>query len=200
MTEKIIFTLHLINQDFFTAFGLFTILYLFLSIFIKKEILHQIDDEANKFISFIGILYLIIWIIGIIVEFNILNEEDKISMLNRIFGKYWFGFWIQPLLWVVITQLLRFKKIRKNILLRLLFSLLLIISIEKMILISITFHRDYLPSSWTMYNELDIYPSNFILLILLKIFIFLIFVGIFRFVSDRIKSLKFAKNKIKITR
>lgn len=193
MTEKIIFTLHLINQDFFTAFGLFTILYLFLSIFIKKEILHQIDEEANKFISFIGILYLIIWIIGIIVEFNILNEEDKISMLNRIFGKYWFGFWIQPLFWVVITQLLRFKKIRKNILLRLLFSLLLILSIEKMILISITFHRDYLPSSWTMYNELDIYPSNFILLILLKIFIFLIFVGIFRFVSDRIKSLKFRK-------
>lgn len=193
MTEKIIFTLHLINQDFFTAFGLFTILYLFLSIFIKKEILYQIDEEANKFISFIGILYLIIWIIGIVVEFNILNEEDKISMLNRIFGKYWFGFWIQPLLWVAITQLLRFKKIRKNILLRLLFSLLLILSIERMVIIYTTFHRDYLPSSWTIYNELDIYPSNFILSTLMKFCIFLIFVGIFHFLSDRIKRLKFRK-------
>lgn len=193
MTEKTIFTLHLINQDFFTAFGLFTILYLFLSIFIKKEILYQIDEEANKFISFIGILYLIIWIIGIILEFNILNEEDKIYMLNRIFGKYWFGFWIQPLLWVVITQLLRFKKIRKNIIIRLFFSLLLMVSIERMVIIYTSFHRDYLPSSWTMYNELDIYPSNLILSILMKFCIFLIFVGIFRFVNDRIKKLKFRK-------
>ncbi|MEO8237216.1 MAG: hypothetical protein ABI793_00840 [Flavobacterium sp.] len=193
MTEKIIFTLHVITQDFFTAFGLFTILYLFLSIFIKKQILHQTDEEANKFISFIGILYLIIWIAGIIVEFNILNEEDKISMLNRIFGKYWFGFWIQPLLWVAITQLLRFKKIRKNILLRLFFSVLLMISIEKMVIISTSFHRDYLPSSWTMYNELDIYPSNLILSVLMKICMFLIFVGIFHFVNNRIKSLKFRK-------
>jgi len=73
-----------------------------------------------------------------------------------MFGKYWFGYWVQPLLWVSLTQLLRIKTIRKNVLLRILFSFLLIFSIEKYVIMMVAFHRDYLPSSWTMYNDLSI--------------------------------------------
>ncbi|UOK41617.1 MULTISPECIES: hypothetical protein [Flavobacterium] len=190
MTEEIIFTLQLIQIDFFTAFGLFTILYFPFSIFIKNPIIKNIDEESNRFISFIGIVYLILWIIGIFVELNILNQEDKTELLNRMFGKYWFGFWIQPLLWVLITQLLRFKAIRKNIFLRILFSVLLMISIERMIIIITMFHRDYLPSSWTMYNEVGIYPSNLVLSLFLKVIVFLVFVGIFQLINNKLKSLK----------
>lgn len=190
MIEEIIFTLQLIQIDFFTAFGLFTFLYFISSIFIRKNVLKNIDEEANRFISFIGLLYLLLWIFGIFVELNILNQEDKTEFLNRMFGKYWFGFWIQPLLWVVITQLLRLKTIRKNIFLRIVFSILLMISIEKMTIISTAFHRDYLPSSWTMYNEVGIYPTNFMLSLLLKIIVFLVFVGLFYSINKKVKSLK----------
>ena len=190
MIEEILFTLQLIQIDFFTAFGLFTILYFLLRIFIKKPIIKKVDEESNRFISFIGIIYLILWLIGIFVELFILNEEDRTILLSRMFGKYWFGYWIQPLLWVVITQLLRFKTIRKNIFLRMLFSILLMISIEKMIIIITSFHRDYLPSSWTMYNEIGIYPSNLVLSLFLKIIVFLVFVGIFYSINNKFKSLK----------
>lgn len=190
MIEEIIFTLQLIQIDFFTAFGLFTFLYFISSIFIKNPILKIIDEESNRFISLVGILYLILWIIGIFVELNILNHEDKAELLNRMFGKYWFGFWIQPLLWVLITQLLRFQTIRKSFLLRALFSVLLIISIERMIIVTTAFHRDYLPSFWTMYNEIGIYPSNLVLSLFLKIIVFLVFVGIFYSINNKLKSQK----------
>jgi hypothetical protein len=190
MIEEIIFTLQLIQIDFFTAFGLFSILYFITSIFIRKPILKNIDEESNRFISFIGILYLILWIIVIFVELNILNQEDKSELLNRMFGKYWFRFWTQHLLWVLITQLLRLKTIRKNIFLRILFSILLMLSIERMIIIITSFHRDYLPSSWIMYNEIGIYPSNLVLSLFLKIIVFLVFVGIFYTINNKLKSLK----------
>jgi hypothetical protein len=190
MIEELLFTLQLIQIDFFTAFGLFTILYFLFRIFIKNPIIKKVDEESNRFISFIGIVYLILWLIGIFVELYILNEEDRTMLLSRMFGKYWFGYWIQPLLWVLITQLLRFITIRKNIFLRILFSILLMISIERMIIIITSFHRDYLPSSWTMYNEIGIYPSNLVLSLFLKIIVFLVFVGIFYSINNKLKSLK----------
>lgn len=190
MIEEIFFTLQVIQIDFFISFGLFTILYLFFSIFIKNSTIKKIDEESSQFISFIGIIYLIVWITGIFIQLNILNEEDKTSLLNRMFGKYWFGYWVQPLLWISITQLLRIKAIRKNIILRILFSILLILSIERIIIIITSFHRDYLPSSWTMYSDFQLYPSNIMLSLLLKIILFLTFVGIFHLINKKIKSFK----------
>jgi hypothetical protein len=195
MTERIIFTLQVIQIDFFTAFGLFTILYFLTSIFTKNQFIKSVDEESNRFISFIGILYLIIWSVGLFVELNILNAEEKSQLLNQMFGKYWFSFWLQPLLWILISQLLRFKFIRKNILLRLLFSILFIFSIEKLVIIFTSFHRDYLPSSWTMNNDLSIYPSNLLLELLMKITVFLLFVGIFFLINQKINNYKIAKIK-----
>ncbi|SDJ56302.1 prokaryotic molybdopterin-containing oxidoreductase family, membrane subunit [Flavobacterium noncentrifugens] len=86
-------------------------------------------------------------------------------------------------------QLLQVKKIRKNVLLRILFSLLLIISIERFIIIVTSFHRNYLPSSWTMYSSLEIFPSNFILDLIAKIIYFLVFVGIFTLAELNVKKL-----------
>ncbi|SHM01215.1 hypothetical protein [Flavobacterium chilense] len=189
MKENILLLLQIITVDFFTAFGLYSILFLIVSIFLKKPLLAKIDDEAVKFISLVGIIYFTIWIIGIFVFYAENNPEEKISMINRMFGKYWIGFWSQYILWFVITQSLRFRRIRKNVLLRILFSFLFILSIEKIIILTVTFHRDYLPSSWTMYSDLNIYPSNFLLSLLMKIILFLLFVGIYYVIKNQIQGL-----------
>ena len=197
MKENIILFLQIITVDFFTAFGLYSLLFLFLSIFTKKTFLYKLDKEAKNYISFVGIVYFIVWIVGIFIFYRESNAEEQNSMLNRMFGKYWVGFWVQPILWFSITQLLRIKRIWKNILLRIIFSFLLIISIEKYIIIITTFHRDYLPSSWTMHNDLGIYPSNFLLAVLLKLIMFLLFVGIYYLIISRLKVLtKIKKFKI----
>lgn len=195
MKENIILFLQIITVDFFTAFGLYSLLFLFLSIFTRRTLLYKLDEEAKKFISFVGIVYLIVWIVGIFVFYTESNVEEQNSMLNRMFGKYWIGFWVQPILWFLITQLLRIKRVWKNTILRIIFSLLLIISIEKYIIIITSFHRDYLPSSWTMYSDLGIYPSNFFLELLVKIIMFLIFVGIYYSITNRVKKI----SKIKKT-
>ncbi|GEM59051.1 hypothetical protein FC1_22890 [Flavobacterium columnare NBRC 100251 = ATCC 23463] len=69
-------------------------------------------------------------------------------------------------------------------------SIFLMCSIERMVIIITSFHRDYLPSSWTMYNDLDIYPSNYFLTLLLKIMVFLVFVGIFSVITTKLKEIK----------
>ncbi|KRB59853.1 hypothetical protein [Flavobacterium sp. Root186] len=194
MRENILFLLQIITIDFFTAFGLYSILYLIVSIFIKKPILYKIDEEAVKFISLAGVIYFAVWIIGIFVFYAESNPEEQNDLINRLFGKYWFGIWFQPILWFALTQLLRFKKVSKNALLRIVFSFLLIVSIEQFIIFITSFHRDYLPSSWTMYRDLDIYPSNFFLALLIKIMVFLLFVGIYYLVKSQMK--KFAINRI----
>jgi hypothetical protein len=189
MKENIILFLQIITVDFFTAFGLYSLFFLFLSIFTKRTFLYKLDEEAKNFISFVGIVYFIVWFVGIFIFYTESNAEEQNSMLNRMFGKYWVGFWVQPILWFSITQFLRIKRIWKNVLLRIIFSFLLIISIEKYIIIITSFHRDYLPSSWTMNNDLGIYPSNFFLELLVKIIMFLLFVGIYYLTISRLKVL-----------
>lgn len=191
MSERIIFTFEIILIDFFAAYGLITILYLILSIFTKNQLIKQVDEQSNRSISFVGIIYLIVWMIATITDLNSIDEESKASLLNRMFGEYWFTVWLQPFLWFSITQLLRFKVIRKNILLRLVFSILLILSIERIVIIITSFHRDYLPSSWSMYSS--IYPSNIFIELPMRISFFLVFVGFFAFINRKINKWKIKK-------
>jgi hypothetical protein len=193
MKENLILLLQIITVNFFTAFGLYSLFFLITSIFTKKTFIFKVDEEAKKFISFVGIIYFIIWIVGTIVFYTESNLEEQNSLLNRMFGKYWVGFWVQPILLFSITQLLRIKKIWKNVLLRIIFSFLLIFSIEKFVIMIISFNRDYLPSSWTMYSDLGIYPSNFILALFVKIIMFLLFVWIFYLFNKKIENLKTKK-------
>jgi molybdopterin-containing oxidoreductase family membrane subunit len=187
---NIFFNLELLILDFFTAFGLYSFLFLILSIFIKKIAFYQFDNQAKMFISFVGVLYIIFWSLGTIVYYIDCNPEEKSAMIDRMFGKYWFSIWIQPLFWFALSQIFRIKFLSKNILIRIFASFFLIFSIERLIIINSSFHRDYLPSSWTMYRQLDIYPSNFILSILMKILIFMLFVWLFTFISNKIHQLR----------
>lgn len=182
--ENLNFTLYIISNDFFISFGIYSILYLIISIFTKKEILYKIDNEVCRLIIFIGIIYFLVWFSAIIVSFTI--EESRTYLLNRMFGKYWIGFWLQPLFWIGMTQLLRLKKIQKNWFFRIFFSFFFIFSFEKIVIITTSLHRDYLPSSWTMYSDLDFFPDYFWLNLILKISIFLLFAGTFYFIRKMI--------------
>ena len=195
MKENILLLLQIITVDFFTAFGLYSLFFLLLSLFIKNVVLQKIDNEMTKFISFVGAVYFIAWIIGVFIFYAESNTEEQNSMLNRMFGKYWFGIWTQPILWFLVTQLLRVKRFCKNIFLRILFSFILIISIERFIIFITFFQRDYLPSSFTMYHDLDIYPSNLILALFCKIIVFFFFAGIYYAITSQFNM--FQKKKAK---
>lgn len=190
MNENIISILKTLTVDFFTAFGLYSFLFLISSIFINKATFYKFDEEAKKFISFVGFLYIIIWFLGIFVYYVESSPEERTGIINRMFGKYWFGIWIQPLFWFLLSQIFRIKLFSKNILIRIFASFFLIFSIERLVIISTSLHRDYLPSSWTMYSDLGIYSSFFILSILLKILFFMLFVWLFTFIASKINQLR----------
>ena len=190
MNENIISILKTLTVDFFTAFGLYSFLFLISSIFINKATFYKFDEEAKKFISFVGFLYIIIWFLGIFVYYIESSPEERTGIINRMFGKYWFGIWIQPLFWFLLSQIFRIKLFSKNILIRIFASFFLIFSIERLVIISTSLHRDYLPSSWTMYSDLGIYSSFFILSILLKILFFMLFVWLFTFIANKINQLR----------
>jgi molybdopterin-containing oxidoreductase family membrane subunit len=186
MNENIISILKTLTVDFFTAFGLYSFLFLISSIFIKKAILYTFDEQAKKFISFVGVLYIFIWFLGLFVYYFESNPTERTEMINRLFGKYWFGIWIQPIFWFLLSQTFRIKRFSNNILIRIFASFFLMISIERIVIIMTSFHRDYLPSSWTMYNDLGIYSSIFILSIILKIIFFGLFVLIYSLITNKI--------------
>lgn len=78
---------------------------------------------------------------------------EKYMMVNRMFGPYWWGYWILILTNILIPQLLWINKLRTN-----LFWLLVICTsinigmwFERFVIISVSLHRDFLPSSWAGY-------------------------------------------------
>jgi Ni/Fe-hydrogenase subunit HybB-like protein len=85
------------------------------------------------------------------------NQYDKFMVLNRWFGPYAFFYWMLILCNIAIPQMMWFKKVRTNV--GVLFVISLVVNIgmwlERFIIVVTSLHRDFLPSSWGMY-----YPTK----------------------------------------
>lgn len=196
MKEDIWDFVNIIYVDFFIGFGLYSILYLIISQFIKnKTKINFLDKIAINLVVFAGIIYFLGWIIGLYFTFQEISEEEKQSILNRMFGRYWFGFWLQPILWISATQILRIEKIRNSKLLRLIFSFIFILSIERFTIILVSIHRDYIESSSGM-GMFDILILKYIFQILLKITMYLLFAVILHYSTNQLKKI-IAKSNLK---
>lgn len=171
------------------AFGLYSLLYILFSFFTKKPFVEIIDESACKLIGFAGIIYILTWSLWMLFDYIESPAEERSEMLKQLFGKYWYAYWVQPLLWTATSQLLWIKKIRKLKLPRLFFSLVFIISIERFVIL--------VPTLLRRNNLLGPIGFNIILLqlifgILLKLLLFLTFVGIYYFVERKIRITKSA--------
>lgn len=152
MTDRFGLLMLLIEHYIFTGFALYTICFVITTLFFRKnEFLKQFDASVCRVIVFAGLFYISLWLFSLIHFLSVANAEEYNSALQRMFGRYWFGFWLQAIVWFAATQLLRFKKIRAQKLLRIIIALPLLVSIERFVIIVISIHRDYLPSSWTMF-------------------------------------------------
>jgi Ni/Fe-hydrogenase subunit HybB-like protein len=85
------------------------------------------------------------------------NQYDKYVVLNRWFGPYAFFYWMLIMCNIAIPQMMWFKKVRMNV--AVLFVISLVVNIgmwlERFIIVVTSLHRDFLPSSWGMY-----YPTK----------------------------------------
>ena len=85
------------------------------------------------------------------------NPFDRFAFLNRMTGPYAFFYWMLIVCNIAIPQSLWSSKVRNNV--PLLFVLSLIINVgmwlERFVIVVISLHRDFVPSSWGMY-----YPTR----------------------------------------
>lgn len=81
------------------------------------------------------------------------NQIEQYMMLNRMFGPYGWCYWLLIACNIAIPQLLWFRAVRRSV--PLLFILALVINVgmwlERFVIVIVSLHRDYLPSSWGMY-------------------------------------------------
>src|SRR5690606_27128158 len=100
--------------------------------------------------SIVGIAYItelfIAWYSGV--------EYEQYAFLNRARGPYWWGYWLMMTCNVISPQIMWIKKIRTSIMVSFLISSVVNIGMwsERFVIIVLSLHRDYLPSSWTMFQ------------------------------------------------
>ena len=82
------------------------------------------------------------------------NPFEWSLIVNRFMGPYSFAYWSLIACNVLLPQLLWFRRVRRNV--PLLFVISLIVNVgmwlERFVIIVISLHRDFLPSSWGMYT------------------------------------------------
>jgi Ni/Fe-hydrogenase subunit HybB-like protein len=82
------------------------------------------------------------------------NEFERYMIYNRTTGPYWYMYWTLIFCNGLVPQLLWIKKIRLNV--PILFIISIIVNIgmwlERYVIIVTSLHRDFLPSSWGMYQ------------------------------------------------
>ena len=85
------------------------------------------------------------------------NQFDRFAIINRMTGPYAFFYWLLISCNIVIPQCLWLRKVRNNV--GILFAISLVVNVgmwlERFVIVVISLHRDFLPSSWGMY-----YPTR----------------------------------------
>ncbi len=81
------------------------------------------------------------------------NEYEQYMMANRMGGPYGHMYWMLIFCNGLTPQLLWFRKIRRNILILFVISLVVNVGmwLERFVIVVTSLHRDFLPSSWDMY-------------------------------------------------
>ncbi len=148
---------------------------------LEEYITMQHIELMNKIIivtgSIVGVAYLteffIAWYSGV--------EYESYAFINRATGPYWWAYWSMMTCNVISPQLFWVKKIRTNIMATFILSIVVNIGMwfERFVIIVTSLHRDFLPSSWTMYSPTYIEVGIFVGTIGLFFTLFLIFSRVF---------------------
>ena len=110
--------------------------------------------------SIVGVAYItelfISWYSGV--------EYESYAFINRATGPYWWAYWSMMTCNVISPQVFWIKKLRTNLTFTFFMSLVVNTGMwfERFVIIVTSLHRDYLPSSWTMFHPTWVDVGTFI--------------------------------------
>ncbi len=120
---------------------------------LEKYITDRHFDLMSKVILATGMLVGAAYTTELFMAWYSGNVYEQFTFFNRAFGPYAWAYWLMFSCNVLVPQIFWFKRFRKNI--RVLFVASLLVNVgmwfERFNIVVTSLHRDYLPSSWTMY-------------------------------------------------
>ena len=132
--------------------------------------------------SIVGVAYItelfIAWYSGV--------EYEQYAFLNRATGPYWWAYLLMMTCNVFSPQFMWFKKLRTSIMFSFFISIVVNVGMwfERFVIIATSLHRDYLPSSWTMFQPTFVDIGIFIGTIGFFFVLFLLYARTFPVISQ----------------
>ncbi len=167
-----IFPPYFVAGAIFSGFAMvLTLMLVVRKVFNLQEYITLAHIEAmNKVIILTGSIVGVAYITELFTAWYSQNQYEQYAFLNRSTGPYWWSYWGMMTCNVISPQLFWIKKLRRNIVFTFFMSIFINVGMwfERFVIIVTSTHRDYIPSSWTMY-----YPT------IVEIFIYLGTIGFF---------------------
>lgn len=165
-------------------FGAYSIVFFIIRRFGKsKAHLNEFDNSAIQLTFWVAALWILLRLLAIVLFFI----DQKAKMQSEPFLQHvsWFigSIWFQFLIWVILIFLLRHKFVKRYLIPRVVIAFLLAFSFDKISMLLMYFHRDYLPpiEAFPSFNILD-----FITRLFLNVVLFILMVSLFHFGKQKL--------------
>nr|MBP8851091.1 polysulfide reductase NrfD [Breznakibacter sp.] len=150
-----VFPLYFFTGAIFCGFAmaLFLIILTRKTLHLENYITINHIELMNKIVIVMGSVVALIYTAEAFTAWYSGNLYEQYVFMNRAFGPYKWVYWTMMTFNLLVPQLLWIKKLRRNIWVTLAFAVLINIGMwcERFIIIVTSLHRDFLPSSWTLY-------------------------------------------------
>jgi molybdopterin-containing oxidoreductase family membrane subunit len=151
-----------IFPPYFVAGAIFSGFAMVLTLLLVTRKVFKLEDYIT--IYHVELMNIIIIVTGSIVGIAYITEffiawygqvpAESYAFINRATGPYWWAYWSMMTCNVISPQLFWFKKLRTNLVATFIISIIVNIGMwfERFVIIVTSLHRDYVPSSWTMFH------------------------------------------------
>jgi Ni/Fe-hydrogenase subunit HybB-like protein len=142
-------------------------------------------ENMNKILIATGSIVALAYLTELFMAWYSGVEYEHYALMNRVKGPYAWAYWIMMTCNIGSAQLLWIKKIRTSLLATFILSITVNIGMwfERFVIIVTSLHRDFLPSSWTMYKPTIVEYGLVIGTIGIFFTMFLLFIRIFPVIS-----------------
>ena len=152
---------------------------------LKDYITIEHVESMNKILIATGSIVALAYLTETFMSWYSGIEYEQANLINRMTGPYRWAYWIMIGCNVVSAQLLWIKKLRTNLLFTFILSIVINIGMwfERFVIIVTSLHRDFLPSSWTMYKPTIVEYGLIIGTLGIFFTAFLLFIRVFPVIS-----------------
>jgi molybdopterin-containing oxidoreductase family membrane subunit len=152
-----IFPPYFVIGAIFSGFGMvMTLMIIVRKVFKYEDFVTQGHlDAIARILTFISLIMGTAYLTELFIAWYGGTEYEMFTfMKNRITGDYTFAFWAMITCNAIIPQLFWFKKIRKNLLVVFVISIIINIGMwfERYVIVVTSLSKDFLPSSWAAYH------------------------------------------------